>query len=299
MISWQHIPSPFESSISLPLFKVESNTLIQFSAIREPLFKWNEGLWQVHSETKQEMITCDFSASIASGMQESCDACLGLESHCMKSDHFIILRIERSGPCNHITRTVVLRVYAVWIAFNGATKSICWTDGILSLLACQVGEFGYLIFPDVESDLLKSFGNKNFFMNVARIGMAVVRVLLLHTRPLTRFIFEKRKLSSRRCQSFPNPNGLERTTCSYFTSWRSLEVLFSNQGDHPVQIMVACSYSVTLQALKFSIAARTSHDRGSSVSVCAGWNGMLSGAASSCPFDCGRCCQVFGKSAGQ
>lgn len=41
----------------------------------------------------------------------------------------------------------------------------------------QVGEFGYLIFPDVDSDVLKNFGNANVFMNFARIGMAVVRNL--------------------------------------------------------------------------------------------------------------------------
>lgn len=38
----------------------------------------------------------------------------------------------------------------------------------------QVGEFGYLLFPNVESDVLKSFGQSNSFMNFARIGMAVV-----------------------------------------------------------------------------------------------------------------------------
>ncbi|KAG6554569.1 hypothetical protein Mapa_003587 [Marchantia paleacea] len=42
---------------------------------------------------------------------------------------------------------------------------------------CLVGLFGYLIFPDVESDVLKSFGNKNGFMNFARIGMAVVAIV--------------------------------------------------------------------------------------------------------------------------
>ncbi|KAL3697429.1 hypothetical protein R1sor_011505 [Riccia sorocarpa] len=39
---------------------------------------------------------------------------------------------------------------------------------------CMVGLFGYLLFPDVESDVLKSFGNDNQFMNFARIGMAMV-----------------------------------------------------------------------------------------------------------------------------
>ncbi|KAG0565939.1 hypothetical protein M758_7G024100 [Ceratodon purpureus] len=39
---------------------------------------------------------------------------------------------------------------------------------------CLVGEFGYILFPDVESDVLKSFGSDNSFMNVARIGMCLV-----------------------------------------------------------------------------------------------------------------------------
>ncbi|BBN02052.1 solute carrier family 38 (sodium-coupled neutral amino acid transporter), member 7/8 [Marchantia polymorpha subsp. ruderalis] len=42
---------------------------------------------------------------------------------------------------------------------------------------CMVGEFGYLIFPDVDSDVLKNFGNANVFMNFARIGMAVVAMV--------------------------------------------------------------------------------------------------------------------------
>lgn len=39
---------------------------------------------------------------------------------------------------------------------------------------CLVGEFGYIMFPDVESDVLKSFGSDNGFMNIARVGMALV-----------------------------------------------------------------------------------------------------------------------------
>ncbi|KAL3697456.1 hypothetical protein R1sor_011532 [Riccia sorocarpa] len=42
---------------------------------------------------------------------------------------------------------------------------------------CMVGEFGYLIFPEVESDVLKSFGNSNPFMVFARYGMAVVAMV--------------------------------------------------------------------------------------------------------------------------
>ncbi|KAH9531449.1 hypothetical protein CY35_19G038700 [Sphagnum magellanicum] len=42
---------------------------------------------------------------------------------------------------------------------------------------CLVGEFGYLLFPDVESDLLKSFGSSNPFINFSRIGMAVVSMV--------------------------------------------------------------------------------------------------------------------------
>ncbi|KAL2644170.1 hypothetical protein R1flu_011757 [Riccia fluitans] len=42
---------------------------------------------------------------------------------------------------------------------------------------CMVGEFGYLIFPQVESDVLKSFGNFNPFMVFARYGMAVVAMV--------------------------------------------------------------------------------------------------------------------------
>lgn len=30
------------------------------------------------------------------------------------------------------------------------------------------------MFPDVESDVLKSFGSDNGFMNIARVGMALV-----------------------------------------------------------------------------------------------------------------------------
>ncbi|CAM6100998.1 unnamed protein product [Calypogeia fissa] len=51
------------------------------------------------------------------------------------------------------------------------SMSICFIGYVL------VGEFGYLIFRDVESDVLKSFGNTNFFMNIARIGMAVVAMV--------------------------------------------------------------------------------------------------------------------------
>ncbi|BBN01605.1 hypothetical protein MPTK1_2g08750 [Marchantia polymorpha subsp. ruderalis] len=42
---------------------------------------------------------------------------------------------------------------------------------------CLVGLFGYLIFPDVESDVLKSFGDNNGFLKFARIGMAVVAMV--------------------------------------------------------------------------------------------------------------------------
>lgn len=48
---------------------------------------------------------------------------------------------------------------------------------ICFILYTLVGEFGYLIFQDVESDVLKSFGNKNFFINLARVGMAVVAMV--------------------------------------------------------------------------------------------------------------------------
>lgn len=41
------------------------------------------------------------------------------------------------------------------------------------------------MFPDVDSDLLRSFGTDDFFMNVARVGMAVVYSIIfldpLHT----------------------------------------------------------------------------------------------------------------------
>lgn len=37
-----------------------------------------------------------------------------------------------------------------------------------------MGEFGYILFPDVESDVLKSFGSDNKYMNFARVGMALV-----------------------------------------------------------------------------------------------------------------------------
>ena len=37
-----------------------------------------------------------------------------------------------------------------------------------------MGEFGYILFPDVESDVLKSFGSDNSFMNFARLGMSLV-----------------------------------------------------------------------------------------------------------------------------
>lgn len=57
-------------------------------------------------------------------------------------------------------------------------------DGIivLSMTICfilysLVGIFGYLLFQDVESDVLKSFGNSNLFMNLARVGMAVVAMV--------------------------------------------------------------------------------------------------------------------------
>ncbi|KAL3697430.1 hypothetical protein R1sor_011506 [Riccia sorocarpa] len=42
---------------------------------------------------------------------------------------------------------------------------------------CLIGLFGYLLFPDVESDVLKSFGDENQFMNFARIGMAMVGIV--------------------------------------------------------------------------------------------------------------------------
>ncbi|KAL2644177.1 hypothetical protein R1flu_011764 [Riccia fluitans] len=42
---------------------------------------------------------------------------------------------------------------------------------------CLVGLFGYLLFPDVESDVLKSFGGENQFMNFARVGMAMVGIV--------------------------------------------------------------------------------------------------------------------------
>ncbi|KAL3697453.1 hypothetical protein R1sor_011529 [Riccia sorocarpa] len=50
---------------------------------------------------------------------------------------------------------------------------------------CLVGEFGYLIFPEVESDVLKSFGNSNPFMVFARYGMAVVAMVCYppHSHP--------------------------------------------------------------------------------------------------------------------
>lgn len=38
----------------------------------------------------------------------------------------------------------------------------------------QVGEFGYLLYPHVQSDLLISFGTSNKFLNFARVGMAGV-----------------------------------------------------------------------------------------------------------------------------
>lgn len=38
----------------------------------------------------------------------------------------------------------------------------------------QVGEFGYLLYPNVQSDLLISFGTSNKFLNFARVGMAGV-----------------------------------------------------------------------------------------------------------------------------
>jgi hypothetical protein len=54
----------------------------------------------------------------------------------------------------------------------------------------QVGEFGYLLFPDVESDLLKSFGSSNPFINFSRIGMAVVCLVKnLITLPIGPFVF--------------------------------------------------------------------------------------------------------------
>ncbi|KAG0585867.1 hypothetical protein KC19_2G045600 [Ceratodon purpureus] len=39
---------------------------------------------------------------------------------------------------------------------------------------CLVGEFGYLLYPDVQSDVLISFGRSNHFLNFARVGMAAV-----------------------------------------------------------------------------------------------------------------------------
>lgn len=43
--------------------------------------------------------------------------------------------------------------------------------------AVQVGEFGYLLYPDVQSDLLISFGSSNLYLNIARVGMAAVEIL--------------------------------------------------------------------------------------------------------------------------
>ncbi|CAM6096210.1 unnamed protein product [Calypogeia fissa] len=51
------------------------------------------------------------------------------------------------------------------------SMTICFT------LFTSVGIFGYLLFQDVESDVLKSFGNSNIFMNFARVGMAVVAMV--------------------------------------------------------------------------------------------------------------------------
>ncbi|XP_024395342.1 uncharacterized protein [Physcomitrium patens] len=41
---------------------------------------------------------------------------------------------------------------------------------------CLVGEFGYLLYPDVQSDLLISFGSSNLYLNIARVGMAAVSI---------------------------------------------------------------------------------------------------------------------------
>lgn len=37
-----------------------------------------------------------------------------------------------------------------------------------------MGEFGYILFLNVESDVLKSFGSDNIFMNFVCIGMVLV-----------------------------------------------------------------------------------------------------------------------------
>eukprot|EP00850_Spirogloea_muscicola_P003388 SM000013S26557 [mRNA] locus=s13:1027816:1030640:- [translate_table: standard] len=57
-------------------------------------------------------------------------------------------------------------------------------DGVIgfSMLLCfvaysLVGAFGYIIYPEVKSDVLQSFGTSSIFMNVARAGMAVVAMV--------------------------------------------------------------------------------------------------------------------------
>lgn len=37
-----------------------------------------------------------------------------------------------------------------------------------------MGEFGYILFLDVESDVLKSFGSDNKYMNFVCVGMVLV-----------------------------------------------------------------------------------------------------------------------------
>lgn len=45
--------------------------------------------------------------------------------------------------------------------------------------ASQVGAFGYIAIPDVQSDVLSSFGEDNKAMYIARVGMGFVSSAIL------------------------------------------------------------------------------------------------------------------------
>ncbi|GBG64487.1 hypothetical protein CBR_g45183 [Chara braunii] len=51
---------------------------------------------------------------------------------------------------------------------------ICASTGICAVAYGVVGIFGYLIFPDVKSDVLCSFGHEDLRLNLVRYGMAVL-----------------------------------------------------------------------------------------------------------------------------